>query len=229
MPIPTQEEYVKARLRYAEHFAKAEWQMKYGDPQRARETARAWVGIIQLEIMGSSENYARTYSSPYKPPQTGVVPASAEISLSGELGFSIRYLPSGSPFRFSEDHILNVQELFDDLTISPVTGEQYTRQTTFPEDRILVTWSTQAGPLFNDGTYPIPFNVFLLKPDGSESETSRVTTRIVAGFPTEEEAQGWTQARSNALRTEHDRNHAKKCDDKACTRRDHTYEPRHDD
>lgn len=225
MSAPSRERY----LRFAQVMAEAEWEVRYGRPQRARETARAWVGVIELMVMGSSQGYTRAYMTPYEPPRTVVVPAAPKISIT-ELGFSVTYLPAGSPFRFFHEHASRVLDLFKTpLTISEVPLEQYTREVTMPEDRVLITWHTALAPVFNDGRYPEPFNVFLLTPDGKERETSRITTRIVAVFSTEAEATQWVQTRAAELQVQHDRNHARQCRDKACAKRGHTYEPRCDD
>ncbi|MBI4256819.1 hypothetical protein HY626_02055 [Candidatus Uhrbacteria bacterium] len=210
-------------MRFAEAWASAEWEIKYDQPQRVRETARAWVGMIELMVMGSSEGYAHAFNTPYQPPRTSVLPAAPEINLS-EMGFSVTYLPNGSPFRFSQDHVAQVMNLFEGLKISRVPAEQYTRETTFPEDCVLVTWNEQ-GVLFHDPKYATPFNVFLLSPDGKERETSRITTRIFAAFPTEEAATLWVKTRAGELKAEHDRRHAQQCRDKVCARRGHTWQP----
>ncbi len=225
MSEPTREEFLSISLSMAE----STWNFRHGRPQRARETARAWVGMIELMVMGSSEGYARAYMTPYEPPRTAVLTAAPGISLM-EMGFSVTYLPAGSPFRFFHEHASRVLDLFKTpLTISEVPLEQYTREVTLPEDRVLITWHTALAPVFNDGRYPEPFNVFLLPPDGKERETSRVTTRIVAVFPTEEAATQWVQTCAAELKAKHDCNHARQCRDKSCRDRGHTYEPRCDD
>ncbi|MBI5793545.1 hypothetical protein HZA87_00440 [Candidatus Uhrbacteria bacterium] len=147
---PTEEEFIDLHMRFARSRAKTEYDIRYSDPRRARETAHAWVGMIELMVMGSSQGYTRAFSTPYQ-------------------------------------------------------------------------------PLFDDGRYPVPFNVFLLLPDGNEHETSRITTRIVAVFPTEAAATQWVQTLAAELQGKHDRNHARQCRDKACARRGHTWQPRLDE
>ncbi len=227
MDTPTREEFIQRAVRWAEIHAGVKWDMEYGDPARAREMAGAWVSVIELMVMTSSADYARASWSPYQAPQCAVVPAAPGISLR-ELGFSIRYLPAGSPFRFDQGHEDEVRSLFNDLTISEVPQQRYTRETVFPEDRVLITWHTECAPLTSDPRDPIPFNVFLLSPDGKERETSRVSTRIVAAFPTEEAATQWVRSRAGDLQAQHDRNHTRLCKDTACANRRHIYVPHHD-
>ncbi|PJE76782.1 hypothetical protein COV05_02755 [Candidatus Uhrbacteria bacterium CG10_big_fil_rev_8_21_14_0_10_48_16] len=228
MSNPSREDYVKTQLRFAEAWASAEWEIEYGQPQRARETARAWVGIIELMVMGSSKSYTHACNTPYQPPRTAVLPAAPEISLS-EMALSVTYLPAGAPFRFYQDHVEEIEKFLEGFIVADVPGEQCTRQTVFPEDRVLISWHTQCPPLFDDGKYPVLFNVFLLSPDGKEHETSRVTTRIVAAFPSEEGATVWVKTRVAELQASHDYNHAQQCLNKTCARRGHTYEPRYDE
>lgn len=223
MSAPSRERY----LRFAQTMAEAEWEVRYGRPQRARETARAWVGVIELMVMGSSEGYTRAFSTPYEPPRTVVIPAAPKISLM-EMGFSVTYLPAGSPFRFYNMHLKEVLNLFTEpLTVAKVPLEQYSLEVTLPEDRVCLTWRDALAPVFSEG--PEPFNTFLLTPDGKELETSRVTTRLLAVFATEQEATQWVQTRAAKLQAKHDRNHKRQCHDEACAERGHTYEPGYDD
>ncbi len=224
MSDPNHDEPVKPRGGFAQALTKAEWEIKYGDRQRARKTARAWVGIIQLDVICSSEGYMRGFSTPYPPPKFAVVPAAPGVRLS-QMGFQVTYLPAGSPFWFDQEHLAQITELFDGLMISRVPDEQYTRQTAFPENRVLVTWFTQC----HDDTSPIPFNVFLLSPDGKERETSRVNTRLVAAFATEEAATAWMLTRTTELHSAHNRNHKRQCRDRDCALRKHTYVPRYNE
>lgn len=201
---PDRESY----LNFARIMAEARWEHEHGRPQKARANARTWIGIIELMVMGSSEGYTRAYwNKPYDPPKPLVIPAAEGITMDG-LGFNARFLPAGTTFHFDERHLDKVQKQLGYIEYSegPQDG---TLTTTLQDDRTLITWSTQCGLIFPDPRYPPMFNTFLLKADGSEHETARVTCRIVAVFPTEEEAICWAARRTDELQLEHDRNHAR--------------------
>lgn len=201
--VPRKKDYADGARRWAE----AEWEVRFGQPRRARKIARAWVGVIELDVMGGSKGYAKAhYDHTYEPPRSVILPAAHGISMSG-FGFQVSFLPAGSSFHFFKEHLGEVTQQLGQVPCLAVDekGEEF--KTVLLEDRILITWHTQLGPLFLEPGYVPPFNTFLLRADGTEHETCRVTTRIVAVFPTKKEAAAWTKQRSAELKGEHDRNH----------------------
>ena len=217
MTVTEKERFLAARA----FMAESEWEMRHEQPKRACETARSWVGIIRLNVMGSSEGYAKGCSSAiYDPPKTMVVPAAPEITLS-KMGFDIRFLPAGSEYGCLPEHGPRIKRVFGDVTLSSKGDHSYWNFA-LPEDCVCITWRMALRSMSHVKSGPEPFNTFFLKPDGVEQETSRLYCRIVAAFATEAEAVAWTETRSAQLRTEHDRNHTLLCDDTGCTHHDST-------
>ncbi|PJA45941.1 hypothetical protein CO174_01235 [Candidatus Uhrbacteria bacterium CG_4_9_14_3_um_filter_50_9] len=187
-------------------WAEAEWEVLYGQPQRAREQASAWLGVVELNVMCGHESYTQACDDhPYDPPKSMVIPAAKGISLS-EMRFNATFVPAGSPFVFLDEHLAEVIEQLGEIAYT-TSDHRGCLKTILKDDRVLVTWHTQCGPLFAEPGYVPPFNTFLLKADGREHETYRVTTRLVAAFPTEEEAIRWAAGRSDELKLAHDQNH----------------------
>lgn len=201
---PSRESFID----FSQIMAEAEWDVRFGRPIKAREQAKAWLGVIELNVMTGHKDYVGSYFNNrdgYDPPQSKVIPAAEGISLS-EMRFHVIFRAAGSTFVFLAEHLKQVTKCLGKIKCT-TSDHRGCLETILKDDRVLVTWSTQCGPLFIEpGSIP-PFNTFLLKVDGREHETYRVTTRLVAAFPTEEEATRWATSRSDELLNAHDRNY----------------------
>lgn len=234
MATPSRNEFVKSRLRFAQAWAEAEWEVQYGRPQRARETARAWIGIIRLSTMGAVEGYTRAHGGqPYDSPKVGVAPAAPEIVIDVEW-FHTTFLPAGTVYHYPYAHegIVAFQ-----LGVRNAPNEIVGRSRDWDrpcsvclkDDRVLLAWH-ELGLIFPDPKYPPPAHFRLLRVDEKrEHEIERLSSSVVRVFPTQDAAQSWAETRAAQLKTKHDRNHARQCRDKICAKRGHTYIPRHDE
>lgn len=233
METPSRDQYVKARVHFASALATAEWEIQYGRPQRAREMAHAWVGIIRLSTMGPVKGYTSGYRGhPYEPPKVGVAPATPKIGIDVEW-FHTTFLPAGTIYHYPYAHREIVAwQLGDKGAKNKIIGDPESFcdpcEIALPNDRVLLTWH-ELSLNFHDPKYPPPPYFRLLRlNDVREHEIERLNSSIVRVFPTEAAAKLWADTRAAELRAEHDRNHAQQCRDKACAKRGHIYVPRDD-
>ena len=228
-PEPTREEFLSRELRWAEITAGVEYDRLYGDPRKARETAVAWVGVIQFSTMGEVKGYARAHwGNPYPAPKTAVAAAAPGLHMEA-CDFRVSLVRAGEEFRVLDEHMSYVQDQVGEALFKRDPNERRTKIATFVEDFVCVSWH-QFGVIFPNPDAPVPTTFRLLKPDDErEHEISRLTCSLLRLCPTEKAAQEWTKRRSAKLQAEHDKNHARQCKDKTCARLDHTHQPSHDD
>lgn len=226
---PTREEFMKAHMRFAEVMASVQYDCLYGNPRKARETALAWVGVIQLSTMGSVAGYTRgCFGQPYAPPRIAVAAAAPGLDMKA-CDFHVRLVKAHEQFRVLDDHMGFVQGQVDEATYKNDPQERRTKIAIFAEDHVHVFWH-DLGRIFPDpdSVPPTSFRLWKLG-DDREHEIERLGTAVMRVCNSEADAKTWVEARSAELRVLHDKNHARQCKDKACAKRGHTYEPSYDD
>ncbi len=225
---PPREEFIAAQLRWATITARVEYDRLYGNPRKARETALAWLGVIELSTMGSMAGYTRGhFGQPYAPPKVAVAAAAPGLDMEA-CTFRVRLVKAGEEFRVLDDHLSFVQTQVGEASFKHDPDERRMQIATFVEDFVCVSWH-QFGVLFPDPDAAVPMTFHLWKPDdGREHEISRLTCSLLRLHKTEDAAKLWTQSRAAELEAEHDKNHARQCNGKACARRGHTYRPGQD-
>ena len=225
---PTRDEFVNQRLRWAEITAAVEYDRLYGNPRKARETAVAWLSVIECSTMGSVEGYTRGHwSQPYDPPKTAEAAAAPGLSMEA-CDVRVSLVKAGEEFRVLDEHRSYVQGQVGEASFKRDPNERRMKIATFVENFVCVSWH-QFGAIFPDPDAPVPPTFHLWKlGDEREHEISRLTCSLLRIHKTEDAAKEWTQRRAAELQAEHDRNHAAKCKDKTCARRGHTHQPSHD-
>jgi hypothetical protein len=232
MSEPTLKEFVRSRMRFSEAWARAEWEIQYGRPQRARKTAHAWVGVIRLSTFGSVEGYTRGFwGHPYEPPKVSVGPAASDIDIDVE-HFRVTFLPAGTVYDYPYAHEKIVAHQLGVKVKPTLQGGPRNyydqRRVRLEQPRVLITWS-ELGLIYPDPERPPPAYFRLLQIDANqEYEIQRLNTSVVHVFSTEGEADTWIKQRSQELTFAHDQGHARQCRDNACAARGHTYIPRDD-
>ncbi|MFA4845135.1 MAG: hypothetical protein WC654_01075 [Patescibacteria group bacterium] len=226
---PTEEEFIASHMRFARVHAKVNYDMRYGNPRKARETAGAWMGVIQLSTMGGMDSYTNGYfGHPYEPPKTAVAAAAPGLQMEA-LHFRVSLVKAGEELHVLDEHMGFVQGLVGEATFKVDPRERRTQIATFAEDFVCVTWHAM-GPIFLDPATPVPKSFRLWKPtDRREHEIVCLTGSLLRLHETEDAAKAWILQRAGELQAKHDRNHARQCKDKACARRGHTWQPRHDE
>lgn len=182
MSIPSLDEFVSP---FDMAFAKAEWEVYHGRPQRARETARAWMGVIRLST---------------NPPKCGVAPVAPEIRAHAA-GFYAMFLPAGTIFHYPyAHHEIVAWQLGISGARDRFIGDQSTfydpREICLTDDRVLVTWD-ELGP--HDPSYPPPAHFRLLRlGDSQQHEVMRLNPGLMRIFAEESDAQAWIKTRTAA-------------------------------
>ncbi|MBI4437825.1 hypothetical protein HY631_02640 [Candidatus Uhrbacteria bacterium] len=228
-PEPTEEEFIALQMSFARARAKVDYDMRYGHPRRARETAGAWLGTIQLSTMGGKDGYTSgTFGRPYEPPKTAVAPAAPELQMKAG-HFHVSLVKAGEDFHVLDEHLGFVQGMVGEATFKADPRQRRTQIATFAEDFVCVTWHAM-GRLIPEPSDPVPTNFRLWKPtDRREHEIVCLTGSLLCLHETEAAAKQWTARRAGELQAQHDRNHARQCRDKACARRGHAWQLRHDE
>lgn len=178
-------------------FAEIEYDFRYGRPQRAREAARAWVGLIKLNVMGGIKWISPQTMARIGCPTVAVLPAAHKLSVE-ELGFTVEWLEAGDDFYLIDEHKCVVTKMLGDVTFRADEEERGCSITSLCEPQVLVRWH-QLGTIFPDPRYTPPATFALIQPHGIEQEATPLSTVLFAAFPTESEARVWTNRRVDEL------------------------------